>query len=368
MRFLTAGESHGPALTAIIEGLPAGLCLNVDRIDQMLVRRQQGVGSSNRMEIESDKVSITSGLRHGETLGSPLAITIQNRDWENWKEIMDPWQKPRDVMGKRTVPRPGHADLAGMIKYKRADARDILERASARETAIRTAVGAICKELLFELDVDVSGYVISIGEVSAKTFDCGPESSPVRCPDKEASLSMTKLIEQAKLHGETLGGIIEVKTSKLPVGLGSHVHWDRRLDSRIAGAMMSVPAIKGVEIGLGFEATRRVGSQVMDSILPGFKRSTNHMGGVEGGISNGEPIVVRCGMKPLPTVRRPVPSIDMETGNVTGAATERSDVCAVPRAAVVCEAVLAIELARVLVERFGGDTLWEIKERVQKNS
>lgn len=378
IRFLTAGESHGKELTAIIEGFPAGVKLNLDRINSMLARRQSGFGSSSRMKIENDEIIFTSGLRHGETLGSPIAITLKNREWPKWSEVMDPWGV---ASGKREVvaPRPGHADLAGMIKYQRNDGRDILERASARETAIRTAVGAICNELLFSLDISIVSYVVSIGEIRAKNIPTDyyrrkelAEESPVRTPDHEASVEMVKLIEFARDRGETLGGIIETVVLNPPVGLGSHVHWDRRLDARVAFAMMSIPAIKGVEIGRGFESTRHIGSETLDEIISMGScfcrndsiRKTNYSGGIEGGMSNGEPIVVRVAMKPLPTLMKPLLTIDVRSGEVAKAAIERSDVCAVPRAAVVCEAVMAIEITNALLEQVGGDTFLEITERV----
>lgn len=371
LRFLTAGESHGEFLTAIIEGFPAGLKLNKDRINLMLRRRQMGYGSSQRMQIERDEVNIVSGVRFGETIGSPITIIVKNREWDRWSEIMSVWGEPAF---KREIgaPRPGHADLPGMIKYQRSDGRDVLERASARETAARSAVGAICNELLISCGINIFSYVMSIGEIVAKDVSHDyyerqrlAEESLVRTPDYEAGLRMIELIDYAKDRGETLGGIIETVVLNTPIGLGSYVHWDRRLDARIAFAMMSIPAIKGVEIGLGFEATKHIGSETLDEILPNLKRKTNHAGGIEGGVSNGGPIVVRTAMKPLPTLMKPLATIDLKSGNETNAAIERSDVCAVPRAAVVCEAVMAIEIAKVLMEQTGGDTFSEIQDRIK---
>jgi chorismate synthase len=370
IRFLTSGESHGQQLTAILEGFPAGVKLDIERINLLLQRRQLGYGSSQRMKLENDSVEIVSGVRFSETIGSPITLILKNREWPNWSETMSTFGKANNKKVV-TTPRPGHADLPGMIKYCRSDGRDVLERASARETAARCAVGAICNELLRSLNIDIISYVSSIGKIQAKDIPVDlyerkdlAERSPVRSPDLDASIEMVKLIDFAKDKGETLGGIIETLVLNCPVGLGSYVHWDRRLDARISFAMMSIPAIKGVEIGLGFESTRRLGSESLDTISTNFERVTNYAGGIEGGISNGEPIVVRSAMKPLPTLMKPMSTIDMINGEQATASVERSDICAVSRAAVVCEAVMAIEITNALCEKFGGDTFFEIQSRV----
>jgi len=375
-RFLTAGESHGQALTVIVEGLPAGLPLQVEQINYELRRRQKGYGRGGRMQIEKDEVSITAGLRHGQTLGTPLALTLQNRDWPNWRQIMDLEKKglAKTVRVLRR-PRPGHADLAGALKYDRSDFRDILERASARETAARVAAGAVAKVLLQCFDVQIGSWVVQIGNVRANGIFGAParifsraEKSDVHCPDVEAAKRMRRVIDRANQAGDSVGGIFTVAAWGLVPGLGSHVQWDRRLDMRIAGAIMSIPAIKGLEFGLGFAAASLPGSQVHDIITyrrgapnGGFGRKTNHAGGVEGGISTGEPISVRVAMKPIATLRKPLMSIDMLTKRRLVTGYERSDVCAVPAAAVVGEAMMAIELVRVWQEKFGGDSLAEMR-------
>jgi chorismate synthase len=370
LRYLTAGESHGRALVAILEGVPAGLPLAAADIDAELARRQRGYGRGARMEIERDRVEITAGVRGGETLGSPLALRIENRDWESWQEVM---AETAPLAGTPvTCPRPGHADLAGAIKYSRADLRDILERASARETAARVAVGAVARRLLREFGISLGSHVLAIAGIwagdtpaSARETAEAAEASPVRCADPVASLEMMRAIDRAKQEGDSLGGVWEVIATGLPVGLGSHVHWDRRLDGRLAAAVMSIPGIKGVEIGLGFEAAGLPGTAVHDSIRVGREdgcliRLTNHAGGVEGGITNGEPIVVRAAMKPIPTLTQPLDSVDITDFTARPAAAERSDVCAVPAAAVVGEAVVAFELARAAQEKYGGDSLREM--------
>jgi len=380
IRFLTAGESHGESLTTIVEGLPAGLPLTEAEITAELARRQMGYGRGGRMKIERDRAHITSGVRHGRTLGSPVTVLIQNLDWENWKEVMavalpEGAPEPEPTL---TRPRPGHADLAGALKYGHADVRNVLERASARETTARVAVGAIAKRLLAEFGVAVVGHVVEIGGVEARYMGLPwqelrerVEASPVRCADPDAAERMVAAIENAREKGDTLGGVFEVVAFNVPVGLGSYVHWDRRLDGRLAGALMSIQAMKGVEIGLGFEAARRLGSQVHDEILPGdearglgYLRTTNNAGGIEGGVSNGQPIVARVAMKPLSTLRAPLRSVDMATKQASEAGVERSDVCSVPSAVVVGETMVAIELARAFLEKFGGDSLEEIRRNL----
>ena len=388
LRYLTGGESHGLCLTAILEGLPAGLRINKEFIDEELHRRQCGYGRGERMKLEADEVEILSGLRGGETLGSPLTLLIRNKDWENWQALMDPFSPPKNsekkdksahtMTGKLTRPRPGHADLAGAIKYNHRDLRNILERSSARETAARVAVGAIAKVLLKEFEIEVIGQVVEIGKVKAHTADLTVEKihrqrdkSRLSCPDRTAEKLMIEEIEKAERAGDSLGGIFEVMVTNLPVGLGSYVHWDKKLDGRLAQALMSIQAIKGVETGLGFEAARRPGSKVHDEIFyqegwareerQGFYRKTNNAGGIEGGMTNGELLIVRAAMKPIPTLKVPLQSVDLTTKESVEAAVERADICAVPAAAVVGEAVVAFEIARAMREKFGGDSLGEMK-------
>lgn len=365
LRFLTAGESHGPCLVAIVEGLPAGLPLRPEDIDRDLQRRQGGYGRSARQQIERDKVEVLSGIAQGETIGSPLALRIRNRDWENWRDREEPpW----------TVPRPGHADLAGGIKYALKDLRLVAERASARETAARVAVGAVARRLLGEFGIAVGSYVAEIGGVVAEIPDLPPEElwaraegSDVRCPHEPSAERMRARIDQAREAGDSLGGVIVVGAVGLPVGLGSHVHWDRRLDGRLAGAVMSIPAIKGVEIGPAFENARLSGTQVHDEIFPSTRhlpfpiRHSNRAGGLEGGITNGQPLLIRAAMKPIPTTLTPLRSVDLATGEATTTRYTRSDVCAVPAAAVVAEAMVAWVLAQALMEKIGGDSLAEMR-------
>ncbi|ATW24003.1 chorismate synthase [Candidatus Formimonas warabiya] len=379
MRYLTAGESHGPALTAVIEGIPANLPLAPDLINGELARRQMGYGRGGRMLIEKDQVEILSGIRNGSTLGSPITLQIRNRDWINWEKIMSPLSGAEIEIKKITRPRPGHADLSGSIKYQQGDMRNILERSSARETAARVAVGAIAKGLLREIGVFVWGHVVALGNVqTGKTIPDGEpseffnqvEKSPVRCGDPETSHKMMFAIDQAKATGDTLGGIFEIMIAGIPIGLGSHVHWDRKLDGRLACALMSIQGIKGVEIGLGFQSARLPGSQVHDEIgysqAKGLYRMTNRAGGIEGGMSNGEPIVLRGAMKPIPTLIKPLNTVDMENKCPVQAQVERSDVCAVPAASVIGEAVTAWEIAQLVLEKFGGDTMAELKERMEE--
>jgi chorismate synthase len=383
-RFVTAGESHGPALTTIIEGVPAGIPLRAEHIDPELQRRQGGYGRGGRMRIESDRAELLSGVRHGETLGSPISLLIRNRDWANWTEAMsaEPPADPSDDELHRRVflPRPGHADLVGILKYDRGDARDILERASARETAARVAAGAVAKRLLAELGITVGSHVVSLGGIEARLPDELPanlnaasDPSPVRCLDPEAEERMIDAIDAAKRDGDTLGGIFEVVVRGVPLGLGSHVSWDRKLDGRLAGALMSIQAIKGVEIGLGFEGARRPGSRVHDEIVSaasadrsgGFERTGNHAGGLEGGITTGMPLVARAAMKPISTLMRPLKTVNLRSGEPDAAVRERSDVCAVPAAAVVGEAMIAMVVADAILEKFGSDSLAELRRNLE---
>jgi len=372
LRFLTAGESHGPELVAILEGIPAGLALRSDDVDRDLARRQRGYGRGGRMKIERDHAELTGGVRGGETLGGPIALRIANLDHAAWVGRMGaaPFASPPEPL---TRPRPGHADLAGGLKYDRHDLRDILERASARETAARVAVGAVCRTLLSELGVRVFGHVVRIGDVLADVAALEPEelargaaTSDLACADPVAESAMREAIHAASHAGDTLGGVFEIVALGVPPGLGSHVHFDRKLDGRLAGALMSIHAIKGVELGLGFEASRRRGSDVHDPIVydgvSGFRRTSNGAGGVEGGISNGMPIVCRAAMKPIATLRRALPSVDVRTKAPFEAAFERSDVCAVPAASVIAEAMVCFVLADAALEKFGGDSLGKLRK------
>ncbi len=379
IRYLTAGESHGPQLTAIIEGMPAGVPLNADFINHELFRRQQGYGRGGRMKIERDTVEIMSGVRWGETIGSPVTMVVQNRDWENWLEKMSPLAEHRDDSCAVTRPRPGHADLSGVLKYGHTDVRNVLERSSARETAIRVAVGGVAKLFLQEFGIRVGGFVTEIGGVCAAKPDHPYDklwqlaaSSELYCCDQACEDKMKNAIDDAKDQGDTLGGVLEVQVLGAPPGLGSYVHWDRKLDARLAMALMSIQAIKGVEMGLGFEAARRPGSQVHDEIFRDdartdqgetnpYYRATNNAGGIEGGMTNGEPIVLRAAMKPIPTLYKPLRSVDLRTHEPFEATVERSDTCAVPAALVVAEAVVAIEFCNAFMEKFGNDSLVEIK-------
>ncbi len=373
-RFLTAGESHGEALTTVIDGVPAGLALVESDIDTDLARRQRGYGRGGRMRIERDRVRILSGVRWGTTLGSPITLQISNRDWENWKETMavappSPGAQPKEV----TRPRPGHADLAGAMKYGHRDIRNVLERSSARETTARVAVAGVAKRLLAEFGITILSHVTEIGGVRLPDSFMLPweeiraraEASEVRCADPETEAAIIAAIDQAKAKGDTLGGVFEVVAVGCPVGLGSYVQWDRRLDGRLAQALCSIQAIKGCEVGLGFETARRPGSAVHDEILfdaaAGFQRITNNAGGLEGGVTNGQRVVVRAAMKPLSTLRTPLRSVDLATKEVVEAVVERSDVCAVPAAGIVGEAMVAIVLADAFLEKFGGDSVEEIR-------
>jgi chorismate synthase len=375
-QFHTAGESHGRGLIAVIEGVPAGLEISaVKDIDPELKRRQGGYGRGDRMKIEQDRAEFISGVRLGETLGSPLALVIWNRDWDNWQTAMshEPVPDADDAALRRVhLPRPGHADLVGVLKYDRHDARDILERASARETTARVAVGAIAKAFLRNFGITVGSHIVSMGDVAARApaelpgdLNAAADASPVRTLDPEAELRMIEAIDRAKATGDTLGGCFEVVVCGLPPGLGSHVSWDRRLDGRLAQALMSIQAMKGVEIGLGFEAARRFGSQVHDTIETGYTRATNRAGGLEGGMTTGEPLVLRVAMKPLSTLMRPLGTVDIQTGERGQAVTERSDVAALAAAGVVGEAMVAIVLADAMLEKFGGDAMTELRRNVE---
>lgn len=369
LRFLTSGESHGPALTAVLDGMPAGVPIDPQDINRDLERRQQGYGRGGRMRIERDEAEILSGVRHGRTLGSPITLLIRNRDWENWRQRMSvtPVDPPPQPV---TVPRPGHADLAGYLKYGHTDIRNVIERASARETAARVAAGAVAKALLRELGITVVGHVVQIGSVLARTWTGDvqelirrSEASRVRCADPRAEADMIGVIDEAKSRGDSVGGAFEVIADGVPPGLGSYSQWDRRLDGRLAGALMSIQAVKGVEIGAGFAVAGLSGSRVHDEIVyadGGFGHRTNNAGGIEGGVSNGERVVVRAAMKPIPTLLTPLRSVDVATKQDVDSRFERSDVCAVPAAAVVGEAMTALVLADAVLEKFGGDSLDEV--------
>jgi len=382
LRFTTAGESHGPALVSILEGMVAGLPLLAADIDAELTRRQQGYGRGRRMKIESDHAEILSGVRAGVTIGSPIAMLIENRDWKNWQEIMDPAPREGDPGRKRAVtrPRPGHADLAGMLKYDRDDARDILERASARETTARVAAGAICKRFLGELGITIGSHVVHLGGIDArrpeempKDLNAAADASQLRTLDPDAEREMIERIDAAKAEGNTLGGIAEVVCDGVPVGLGSHVSWDRKLDGRLAAALMSIPAVKAVEIGLGMECARRKGSDVHDEIdaddtnvrAGRVRRRSNRAGGMEGGISTGEQIVLRAAMKPISTLMSPLATIDMESRQPASAQAERSDVTAVAAMGVIAEAMTAFVVADAVLEKFGGDSLGETRRNFE---
>ena len=382
LRFFTAGESHGTALIGIIEGIPANLSFSSEEIDRDLKRRQGGFGRGGRMKIESDRGKILSGIRWGKTMGSPLTIMIENRDFSNWMEGMSVDAGDEGSIPPVTRPRPGHADLAGSLKYNQRDIRNILERSSARETAMRVALGAVAKRFLADFGVSIGSYVTQIGnqksevrnkvgkEVFINLFQKA-ETSSVRCPDERTSERMVALIEKAIREGDSLGGIFEIFAIDVPIGLGSHVQWDRRIDGRLAQAIMSIQAIKGVEIGPGFEMAGCTGSEVMDDIFyeeghggvharKGFYRETNNAGGIEGGMTNGMPVFLRAAMKPIPTLKKPLRSVDIITKEPFEAAYERSDVCAVPAASVVSEAMTALVLADAFLEKFGGDSMEEV--------
>ena len=395
LRYITAGESHGKALSGILEGIPSGLLLSSEDIDRDLQRRQGGYGRGGRMKIESDHAEIISGVRWGKTIGSPVTVLVENRDFKNWSEGMSSDPAFEGSIPPVTKPRPGHADLTGAIKYDHHDVRNILERSSARETAMRVALGAIAKKFLSEFNINIGSFVVQIGNITiqdsrlsespgatkSKTQNSGKEflarfekaeKSPVRCPDAAASKRMVGIINKAIKEGNSLGGIFEVFVIGAPIGLGSHIQWDRKLDGRLARALMSIQAIKGVELGLGFEMGKRFGSEVMDEILynqgsGNFHRKTNNAGGIEGGMTNGMPIILKAAMKPIPTLRKPLRSVDIVTKGPIKAAYERSDICAVPAAAVVGEAMSALTIADAFLEKFGGDNMAEVKRNYESH-
>ncbi|OFW07776.1 MAG: chorismate synthase [Acidobacteria bacterium RIFCSPLOWO2_02_FULL_67_36] len=386
VRFLTAGESHGRALVVILEGIPAGLTIDPDDIARHLGRRQAGYGRGRRMAIESDRAEILSGVRAGETIGGPIAMTIDNRDWANWQYTMRTFEEPPEGAGGTrrppvTRPRPGHADLAGVAKYGRDDIRDVLERASARETAARVAAGAIARQLLQRAGIRITSHIFAIGEarlapgtaVAFEAADALADTAALRCVDAEVERRMMADIDRARESGDTMGGAFEIIATGVPPGLGSYVQWDLKLDGRLAQALMSIPAIKAVGVGLGPEAAARPGSRVHDEIVPdlsgghatGLARPTNNAGGLEGGVTNGEDLRVSAWMKPISTLMNPLRSVDLSTMTEAAAAIERSDVCAVPAASVVGEAMVALVLADALTEKFGGDSMPELAARLQ---
>jgi len=380
LRWITAGESHGPELVGVLEGFPAGVPLLLESVQEELARRRLGYGRGARMKFEADEVSFSGGVRHGLTQGGPVALRIQNTEWPKWETIMSPHPvDPSELEGGRaaalTRPRPGHADLAGMQKYGFDDARPVLERASARETAARVALGAVARALLNELGVSVLSHTVAIGSVAVPDDAAIPgpgdiarlDGDPLRCAHAETSPAMVAEVDVAHKEGDTLGGIVEVVVRGLPPGIGSYVHWDRRLDSRLAGALMGIQAIKGVEVGDGFATTRRPGSQAHDEIVNdgrGVQRLSDRAGGIEGGMSTGGPLRVRAGMKPISTVPRALKTIDTATGKEAVAHHQRSDVCAVPAAGIVAEAMVMLVIADALLEKFGGDSLAEIQRNL----
>ena len=376
MRYLTAGESHGPELTTIIEGVPAGLTLSVEAINQELARRQGGYGRGGRMKIEKDQVRITSGVRHGKTLGSPITMIVENRDWKNWQKVMsvEPVEEKAEKLRRVAKPRPGHADLVGGIKYHHSDLRNVLERSSARETTMRVAVGALAKQILAAVDIEIASHVAILGGIEATVPEkmSVPEiqsktaTSEVNMVDETVEEAVKELIDQTKKAGDTIGGVVEVRTDNVPAGLGSYVQWDRKLDGKIAQIMLSINAFKGVEFGIGFEAAHQPGSKVMDEIVwnNGYSRTSNHLGGFEGGMTNGEQIIVRGVMKPIPTLYKPLMSVDIDTKEPYKASVERSDSTAVPAASVVAEHVVATVLAEEILEKFSSDTIDELQQAV----
>lgn len=369
MRYLTAGESHGPKLVGIIEGVPAGVSISKEKIDQALQERQRGPGRGGRMKIEKDEVNILSGIRGGLSTGAPIALEIQNKDWANWEKIMD-WGKNADLQSRKVItPRPGHADLTGSLKY-RTEVRNVLERASARETAMRVAIGNIAMQILTELGVEVRGQVLSVGGVQLNVEETPEfwervEQSEWKVGDSSGEEALNAQLEAAKAQGESLGGIIEIQVKNLPAGLGSYVQWDRKLDARLAQAVLSVQAIKGVAFGMGFEAGKRMGSEVHDPIgyesKRGYFHLRNNAGGIEGGMTNGERVVLQAVMKPIPTLYRPLKTVNLETKEEMEASIERSDVCAVPAALIVLKQVVAWEITQAVLEKFPADTMEELR-------
>ncbi|MDT2829559.1 chorismate synthase [Vagococcus carniphilus] len=380
MRFFTAGESHGPELTAIIDGLPAGIPLSMEDINHELKRRQGGYGRGGRMLIETDTVEITSGVRHGKTLGSPVTLVVKNDDFNNWETVMgiEPVDDRAKKIRRLAKPRPGHADLVGGIKYEHDDLRNVLERSSARETTMRVAIGAICKKMLKELSIDVAGHVLEIGGVRGEIPQSmtvseireKAENSAVRCVDPLIEEAMKEKIDATKKEGNTIGGVVEVVVGGVPVGLGSYTQWDQKLDGKIAQAVVSINAFKGVEFGVGFEAARLYGSEVMDEIVwskeTGYTRTSNNLGGFEGGMTNGMPVVVRGVMKPIPTLYKPLQSVNIDTKEPYKASVERSDSSAVPAACVVAEAMVTIEIAKAMLDKFESDSFERMKRDVER--
>lgn len=380
LRFLTAGESHGPGLTVILEGIPHGAPVRKNEIDAQLRRRQQGYGRGGRMKLETDAAELTGGVRHGRAMGGPIALYIRNKDYENWRAVMDPNSEPPEPPQKAiTHPRPGHADLAGALKFATLDARDVLERASARETTARVAAGAIARQLLAAaVGIELRSGVVALGAVRAETPPSWDalgkcDDSPFRTPFKKLEPAMKSAVDGARIAGDTLGGVIHLEARGLPPGLGSHVQWDRKLDGRIAQALMSIHAVKAVEIGEGVAAAGQPGSAVHDEIgydakARRFTRPSNRAGGIEGGISNGEPVICRIYLKPIPTLMRPLMSVDFVTRRTVDAQKERSDTCVVPAAGVIAEAMLALVLAHALLEKFGGDSLASLSDSIAREA
>ncbi|HCM88278.1 MULTISPECIES: chorismate synthase [Vagococcus] len=380
MRYFTAGESHGPELTAIIDGMPAGITLSIEDINDDLKRRQGGYGRGGRMLIETDTVEITSGVRHGKTLGSPITLVVKNDDFKNWETVMgiEPVDDRAKKIRRLAKPRPGHADLVGGIKYKQDDLRNVLERSSARETTMRVAIAAVCKRMLKELEIDVAGHVLEIGGVRGtipETMTVAEikekaEKSAVRCVDPKIEEAMKEKIDATKKEGNTIGGVVEVVVGGVPIGLGSYTQWDQKLDGKIAQAVVSINAFKGVEFGVGFEAARLYGSEVMDEIIwskeTGYTRTSNNLGGFEGGMTNGMPVVVRGVMKPIPTLYKPLQSVNIDTKEPYKASVERSDSSAVPAACVVAEAMVTIEIAKAMLDKFESDSFERMKDEVKR--
>lgn len=376
IKFLTAGESHGKGLTGILEGFPAGVEMSEAMIAKDLARRQLGHGRGGRMTIETDHAEIMSGVRHGKTLGAPIALWIENKDWKNWKDDRMSHEAPESAVPPVTLPRPGHADLAGVQKFGFSDIRNVLERSSARETAMRVGLGAMCRAFLSELGIEIASHVKQIGpetsnarmESDLKTLNAEADRSPTRCLDKEAEAKMVDHIDALRKAGDSIGGVFEVVASGVPAGLGSYTHWNRKLSTRIAGAMMSINAMKSVSIGDGLDVADTPGSQVHDEIIlkdGQVRRATNHAGGVEGGMSNGELIQVQVAMKPIPTLAKPLRSVDIISGKEGQAHKERTDACAVPAASVIGESMLALVLADAVLEKFGGDSLEQVKAHIE---